>query len=446
MSYVERLEKVAVLGAAGKMGSGIVLLTALEMADLRRDPANTSRDFALYAVDISEPALAGLQRYLRDQVRRAAEKKAVSLRTVYADRADLVENEEIIRQYVEDVLAVVRPTTRLEAAYGASLVFEAASENPDLKAKLLGQVRTQNPKEAWFLTNTSSIPIHELDERAGLGGRIIGFHFYNPPAVQKLVEVIRAKSTLPDLAAFAVHYAQKLRKVVVPSNDVAGFIGNGHFMRDGLHGIAEAERLAQEYGFGDAVYMVNKVSQDFLIRPMGIFQLVDYVGLDICQCILKVMSDRSVGPGLHSPLLDRLVSYGVMGGQFADGSQKDGFLKYEKGRPAGIFDPEAKAYVPFAEIVPRCDERLGPLPASGKPWKSVIQIAERPAYLEGYFRELGAMTTLGGDLARRYGRKAKEVGLHLVKDGVAAKDEDVNTVMLTGFYHAYGPINGYFDA
>ena len=162
MSYVERLEKVAVLGAAGKMGSGIVLLTALEMADLRRDPANTSRDFALYAVDISEPALAGLQRYLRDQVRRAAEKKAVSLRTVYADRADLVENEEIIRQYVEDVLAVVRPTTRLEAAYGASLVFEAASENPDLKAKLLGQVRTQNPKDAWFLTNTSSIPIHEL--------------------------------------------------------------------------------------------------------------------------------------------------------------------------------------------------------------------------------------------------------------------------------------------
>jgi 3-hydroxybutyryl-CoA dehydrogenase len=446
MNYVERLEKVAVLGAAGKMGSGIVLLTALEMADLNLEPGNRSRDFALYAVDISEPALLGLQKYLRGQVRRAAEKKAVWLRNAYADRADLVENEEIIGQYIADVLAVIRPTTRLEAAYGASLVFEAASGNPDLKIRLLGQVRSQNTRDAWFLTNTSSIPILELDEKAGLGGRIIGFHFYNPPAVQKLVEVIRAKSTLPELAEFAGQYAKKLRKTVVPSNDVAGFIGNGHFMRDALHGIAEVERLAPEFGFVDAVYMVNKVSQDFLIRPMGIFQLIDYVGLDICQCILKVMNDRSVGAGLQSSLLDRLIASGVLGGQFADGSQKDGFLKYEKGRPAGVFNPETGAYLSFAEISPRCDERLGPLPASGKPWKSVIQIADRAAYLQSYFRDLQGMSALGADLARRYGRKAKEVGLGLVKDGVAQKDEDVNAVMLTGFYHAYGPVNNYFDA
>ncbi len=445
MNYVERLEKVAVLGAAGKMGSGIVLLTAMEMADLSLDPGNRSRDFALYAVDISEPALTGLLRYLRDQVRRAAEKKTVGLRGVYASRADLVENEEVIRQYVEDVLAIVRPTTRLEAAYGAGLVFEATNENPDLKIKLLGQIHDHSQKDAWFLTNTSSIPIHEIDGKAGLGGRLIGFHFYNPPAVQKLVEVIRAKSTLPELADFALQYAKKLRKVVVPSNDVAGFIGNGHFMRDALHGISEVERLAPEFGFVDAVYMVNKVSQDFLIRPMGIFQLVDYVGLDICQCILKVMSDRSVGSGLQNSLLDRLIAAGVRGGQFADGSQKDGFLKYEKGRPAGIYDPEAKAYVPFTEVGPRCDERLGPLPASGRPWKSVIQAADRAGTLQGYFRDLRTMTTLGADLAGRYGRKAKEIGLGLVKDGVAQKEEDVNTVMLTGFYHAYGPINAYFD-
>lgn len=445
MNIVERLEKVAVLGAAGKMGSGIVLLTALEMADLSLEPENRSRAFALYAVDISETALSGLMKYLRDQARRAAEKKAVGLRGVYAGRADLVENEEIIGQYIEDVLAVVRPTTRIEAAFGAGLVFEATNENPDLKVKLLGQVRSQNARDAWFLTNTSSIPIHELDEKAGLGGRIIGFHFYNPPAVQKLVEIIRAKSTLPALADFATLYAKKLRKTVVPSNDVAGFIGNGHFMRDALHGIAEVERLAGEFGFVDAVSMVNKVSQDFLIRPMGIFQLIDYVGLDICQGILKVMSDRSAGSGLRSPLLDRMITLGVLGGQFADGSQKDGFLKYEKGRPAGIYDPEAKAYVPLAGIAPRCDERLGPLPASGKPWKSVIQIADRPGYLQGYFRDLRAMTTLGADLAKSYGRKAKEAGLELVRNGVAQKDEDVNTVLLTGFYHAYGPINSYFD-
>jgi hypothetical protein len=157
------------------------------------------------------------------------------------------------------------------------------------------------------------------------------------------------------------------------------------------------------------------------------------------------MSDRSVGAGLQSPLLDRLVASGVIGGQFADGSQKDGFLKYEKGRPAGTYDIEAKAYVPLASIAPRCDGRLGPLPDSGKPWKSVIQAADRPGYLLGYFRDLRAMATLGADLAKRYGRKAKDAGLELVKDGVAEKSEDVNTVMLTGFYHAYGPVNSYFD-
>ena len=128
MTYAERLEKTAVLGAAGKMGSGIVLLTALEMADLGLDPANRGRDFVLHAVDISEPALAGLLRYLRDQARKAAEKKAVWLRGAYADRPDLVENAEIVDRYVEDVLAVVRPTTRLEAAFGANVVFEAAVE------------------------------------------------------------------------------------------------------------------------------------------------------------------------------------------------------------------------------------------------------------------------------------------------------------------------------
>jgi 3-hydroxyacyl-CoA dehydrogenase len=445
MSYVDRLENVAVLGAAGKMGSGIVLLTALEMADLALDPAHKDRDFALNAVDVSPKALAGLTKYLRDQVLRAAEKKTVALRGVYAGRADLVENEEIIRQYVEDVLALVRPTTRIEAAYGSSLVFEAVNENPGLKVKLLTQIKDHNTKDAWFLTNTSSIPISELDAGIGLGGRIVGFHFYNPPAVQKLVELIQARTTLPELAEFAAQYAKKLRKTVVASNDVAGFIGNGHFMRDALYAIAEVERLGRDGGFVDAVYMVNKVSQEFLIRPMGIFQLVDYVGLDVCRFILGVMNERLPGKGLHSPLVDRLVGMGIAGGQFADGSQKDGFLKYEKGRPAGVFDPEAKAYVPLAEVAARCDERLGPLPASGKPWKGVISMPDKAGYLDIYFQELRGMKTLGAELAVSYGRNAKEIGLGLVKDGVARRDEDVNTVMLTGFYHAYGPINGYFD-
>jgi 3-hydroxyacyl-CoA dehydrogenase len=445
MSYTERLENVAVLGAAGKMGSGIVLLTALEMADLALDPRNEGRTFALQAIDVSPKALSGLMAYLRSQAQKAAEKKTVALRKVYEHREDLIENEEIIRQYVEDVLAVVRPTTRLEAAYDATLIFEAVNENPELKKKLYAQIEAHNERKPWYMTNTSSIPIYELDEKAALDGRIIGFHFYNPPAVQKLVEIIKSRATLPELNAFAAEYAKKLRKTVVPSRDVAGFIGNGHFMRDALFGLAEIERLAPRFSYVEAVYAINKITQDYLVRPMGIFQLVDYVGLDVCRSILKVMHERMPQAGLHSALLDRIVDLGVLGGQFSDGSQKDGFLKYEKGRPAGVFDPETKAVVPFTAIAPGCDAKLGPAPALLKPWKAVVGAPDKAAVLEAYFRELKTLVTPGAELARRFGQASKGIGLGLVQDGVAADENDINTVLLTGFYHAYGPVNAYFD-
>ena len=445
MNYAQRLERVAVLGAAGKMGSGIVLLTAMEMADLALDPENKGMNFTLQAVDVSSAGLSGLMKYLRTQVLKAAEKKAVGLRKAYEGREDLVENEEIIHQYVNDVLAVIRPTTRLESADDATLVFEAVNENPALKIKLLSQIVARNAGSPWFFTNTSSIPIHELDASIKLGGRIVGFHFYNPPAVQKLVEVIRADSTLPEVGEFALQFAKRLRKTVVPSHDVAGFIGNGHFMRDALYGIAEVERLAGDLGFPEAVYAVNKITQDYLVRPMGIFQLLDYVGLDVCQYIMKVMADRLPGKSLQSPILDAYVAAGVMGGQYADGSQKDGMLKYEKGRPAAVYDPAKKAYVPIAELAARVDEKLGPPPAGIKPWKAVIGDPDKGKFLEGFYAGLKGQSTLGAKLAVDYGRKSKEIGLGLVREGVAAREDDVNTVLLTGFYHSYGPINPYFD-
>ena len=157
------------------------------------------------------------------------------------------------------------------------------------------------------------------------------------------------------------------------------------------------------------------------------------------------MNERFPGGRLHSPLVDRLISQGIAGGQLADGSQKDGFLKYEKGRPNGVYDPEKQAYAPFSEIAGRGDEALGVLPGQAKPWKSVIQHPDRTNFLEGYFRQLKERNTLGADLAIRYGRKSREIGLGLVNEKVADREEDVNTVLLTGFYHAYGPINNYFN-
>jgi len=442
MTYEERLQHVSVLGAAGKMGSGILLLTAVEMADLSLKAENKGKSFVLNAIDVSDEALSGVTRYLRSQVLKMAEKKIVFLRTVYSDRPTLIDNDEIIDQYLFDVLSIVRTTTRVEAAYDSTMIFEAIREDPEMKIRIFSAISKNNRHDPWFFTNTSSIPITRLDEGAGLGGRIIGFHFYNPPAVQKLVEIIKAKGTLKEVEDFALQYAKNLRKVVVPAHDKAGFIGNGHFMRDILHATAEVGRVKGEIPFAEAVYAINKISQDYLVRPMGIFQLIDYVGVDVCSFIMSVMNPYLPGENLHSPLLDQFLEAGVKGGQFSDGSQKDGILKYEKGRPVAIFDPGQKTYIPVAGFQSRVDAKLGTLPVPPA-WKAVVGNKAREEILRGYFAALKAAMGLGAELAMRYALRSREIGLELVKNGVAFHENDVNTVLLTGFFHAYGPINDY---
>jgi 3-hydroxyacyl-CoA dehydrogenase len=445
MNYDERLSNVTVLGAAGKMGSGILLLTAVEMAELSLKPENKSKTFVLNAVDLSDEGLAGLMKYLKVQLQKIAEKKTVLLRKIYADRADLIENGEIIEQYVFDVMNVVRPQTKLEAAYDSTLIFEAISENKDLKVKLLSQIDTNNNNDPWYFTNTSSVPINSIDNEAKLGGRILGFHFYNPPAVQKLVELIKTDNSSGEMVEFAKAYAKNLGKIIVPSNDFAGFIGNGHFMRDAMHAISEVESLSKEVPFVEAVYMINKVAQDFLVRPMGIFQLIDYVGIDVVGFIMNVMNPFLDDEELHSPLLNKLMEAGIKGGQNSDGSQKAGFLKYEKGAPVAVYDPDKNEYQLISEFKEKCDEKLGPLPDSSVSWKSIIRRRDKEELLGKFFTSMKSLKSLGARLAVKYGKRSNEIGKVLVSTKVAHSENDVNTVMLTGFFHAYGPVNSFFN-
>ena len=443
MNYTEKLQNVTVLGAAGKMGSGILLLTAIEMADISLKPENKGKLFVLNAMDTSSEGLRGLMKYLKTQVMKAAEKKIVGLRDVYKDRKDLIENSEIINQYVEDVLFIVRPTLNIEAAYESTVIFEAIKEDPDLKVKIFSLINQNNKKSPWFCTNTSSIPINLIDNKANLGGRVLGVHFYNPPAIQKLVEIIKPANVDNELVEFALMLSKNLKKIVVPSNDFAGFIGNGHFMRDALYGIQQAEKLTEKMSLTEAVFMINKVTQDYLIRPMGIFQLIDYVGIDVCQYIMSVMNPYLQDEDLHSNLLDKMLELGVRGGQNSDGSQKDGFLKYEKGKPVAIYDISKKTYILISEIQLKCDDLLGKLPTTIQPWKAVVGNKDKEIIFRTYYNELKTTETMGGELARNYAKRSKEIGLKLVADKVAFNENDVNTVLLTGFFHAYGPINDY---
>ena len=446
MDLDARLENVTVLGAAGKMGSGIVLLLATEMAKQRLKPENKGRSYSLHAIDVSEEALSGLLSYLRAQLTKVAEKNIVEMRGIYADRDDLVENYDVIAAFVEDALSVLRPSVSLESVAGSRFVFEAIIEDEKIKIDVLSKIDALCP-DAYYLTNTSSIPIGILDEGVGLGGRIVGYHFYNPPAVQRLLELITTKGTKPAVAELGRELAKRLRKKVFPANDIAGFIGNGHFMRDILHATGEVKRLSAEMSEVEAIYVMNRVSQDFLVRPMGIFQLIDYVGVDVCRFIMKVMTEHIPGETLRDDLLDRMAEAGVMGGQFASGAQKDGILKYEKGRPAGVYDLKKGGYALFAEgdWTAKLDEKLGAMPDGHAPWRALLMDSKKKEKLAAYFASLAESDTFGAALARAYLVRSQEIGAKLVGDGVANSEDDVNGVLVNGFYHLYGPINEYVE-
>lgn len=129
MTFDERLRNVSVIGAAGKMGSGIALLLAQEMATQKLKPENKNSSYHLYLIDINESALDGLLKYLKSQLVKAGEKTTVTLRELYKDREDLVENYDVIEAFVEDAMAVVRLGTDLSAVKDSRMIFEAVLED-----------------------------------------------------------------------------------------------------------------------------------------------------------------------------------------------------------------------------------------------------------------------------------------------------------------------------
>ncbi|MBN2056785.1 3-hydroxyacyl-CoA dehydrogenase family protein [bacterium] len=447
MEIHERLREVAVIGAGGKMGSGIAVLLAAEMGR-RMLLDKEGPPFKLVLVDLNESALRGLRSYLIDQLRRVAEKSMVSLRSLYEDRADLVENGEILQQHLDDVMGMIRFSRDLSSVMDCRMVFEAIIEDEAIKIGILTRMRELCADTTFFFTNTSSVPIHRLDDGAGLDGRIIGFHFYNPPVVQKLVEVIATPRTDPELVETAKLLGRAFRKKLVPANDIAGFIGNGHFIRDGLHALQEVERLMgeQEWSMVEAVYAVNRVSQDYLMRPMGIFQLIDYVGIDVFRLIQVVMENYIGNERLRHHLIDSMLENGVRGGQHPDGSQRDGFLRYERGRPSGVFDLAQGGYVAMEIGVGwnmAVDETLGLPPRGLQPWKQLLGDPDRASKIAACFSSLAETDTLGADIARRYLKRSRAIGELLVESGVADKPEYVNDVLTNGFFHLYGPINDF---
>ncbi|MCK4630721.1 MAG: hypothetical protein KAT40_04720, partial [Bacteroidales bacterium] len=170
MAYENQFKKVAVLGAAGKMGSGILLLTAIEMAKIKFQQDDPDIDLTLYAMDVSEEGLKGVMKYIEKQVRKNGERNFDQVKGFYSGNDREMTEEDLLEKYVSDVIKLIKPVTFLGSLRNVDTVFEAVSEDKGLKIKLLAEIENYNPGHVWYLTNTSSIPIGELDEAAGLYG------------------------------------------------------------------------------------------------------------------------------------------------------------------------------------------------------------------------------------------------------------------------------------
>jgi 3-hydroxyacyl-CoA dehydrogenase len=454
----ESLRSVAVIGAGGKMGNGIalVLLQAMARLDAQKHGVPGSGAYELVLIDQNHDGLKRLKEYLRGQMLKFAEKRIVFLRECARGRKDLVENGEIVEAFVDGAMSMVLWDIPLESARSAKLVFEAVFEDLAVKEALYTRLKAICPPDAFFFSNTSSIPISALDHHAGLDGRIIGYHFYNPPAVQKLVEVITSTHTRPELAALGGALGKTLEKILVPSHDIAGFIGNGHFIREGLFALRRYRELRKNWEDYEALFIINKVTQDFLLRPMGIFQLLDYVGIDVFQMILRIMARHLPLEDFTSVMVDELLHVGVKGGQAGSGEQKDGFCKYERNKIAAIYRPDQNQYVPLAEKdkFAKCLAWLGTPPAlpgpAGGPgaspptWSALAKDAHRQEKMAAYFPLLFKDGGHGAGLAREFLLNSRRIAENLVNDRVAASQEDVTAVLVNGFFHLYGPVNSLY--
>lgn len=436
----EALKKVAILGAAGKMGSGISLLLLQEMArcELSKTGQVGSGDYCLTLIDTNEKALFATRRYLRAQLNKYAEKNITSLRQAYASNPSLISNEEIIRAFIEGTTDMIRLESEITGAKSSILIFEAIVEDFDIKTKAFSMLTASKKQDQFYFSNTSSIPISLLNKASKLDNRIIGYHFYNPPAVQKLLEIIAPDNVNPQLLSISMELAQRLQKKVVPSHDIAGFIGNGHFMREVLYACKTARQLAQEHRLplSKAIYLINRVTQEYLLRPMGIFQLIDYVGIDVCQNIARIMNMYLPDPNFRDDLIDAMMSANVKGGQHADGTQKNGFFQYDKMMLTGVYSLDDKQYYqPWAK---EGDAFLGERPVQSVSWKSLQQEKNKHARIEEYFQVLFQSKSVGSELAKNYLLESRRIAQNLVKDGVAERIEDVDAVLENGFFHLYG--------
>jgi len=209
----------------------------------------------------------------------------------------------------------IHPMTDLrQGVANAELVVEAATENLGLKFKIFTDIDQHAPPLAILATNTSSISITQIAAATMRPSQVIGMHFMNPVPVMKLVEVIRGYATSEEVCQQIMVLSRQLGKVPVEVNDYPGFVANRILMPM----LNEAFYTLYE-GVSD-VEGIDTVMKLGMAHPMGPLQLADFIGLDVCLSILRVLHDGFGNPKYAPcPLLVNMVTAGKLGAKSGEG-------------------------------------------------------------------------------------------------------------------------------
>ncbi len=276
MSDVREVWSVAVLGA-GTMGMGIAQLCA-------------TRGITTRLFDVQSAQLERADASIKKQLARAVEKGRMS------------EGDS------KEVHGRITRTENLEEAVSdAELVIEAVPEQMDLKVELFRSVIASASENTLLGSNTSSLSLTELGKRLGQPERVVGLHFFNPPPVMPLLEIVRGLATSEASVERALAFARQLEKEPIVVNDYPGFASS----RLGVALGAEAIRML-ESGVASAVDIDRAMELGYR-HPMGPLKLTDLVGLDVRLAILDHLH-RELGEQFRPPaLLRQMVRAGRTG-------------------------------------------------------------------------------------------------------------------------------------
>ena len=267
---------VGVIGC-GIMGSGIVEVCA---------KAGTQVTFVEVDVDRVERGRAAIEKSLARAV----------------DRGKISEEDRV------GVLAEIHGTASIEEVADADLIIEAVTESLETKVDLFRTLSSITRDDVVLATNTSSLPIMQLAAATDRPDRVVGMHFFNPPPVMKLLELIRSLQTSDETMEFARGIGERLGKTTVVAKDRAGFIVN-YLLTYYLN--SAVRMLDEQFATKEDIDTAVKLG---LGHPMGPFELLDLIGLDTMMAVADVLYEEFKDPDVAPPpLARRMLHAGLLG-------------------------------------------------------------------------------------------------------------------------------------